>query len=51
MQWDKDGNCDRLQIITSELTILETLVVPLRTQNTVLINAYEQLLSGTVLTP
>lgn len=38
---------NQLQIITSELTILETLVVPLRTQNTVLINAYEQLLSGT----
>jgi predicted nucleic acid-binding protein len=38
---------NQLQIVTSELTILETLVVPLRTQNTVLINAYEQLLSGT----
>jgi len=38
---------NQLQIITSELTILETLVVPLRMQNTVLINAYDQLLSGT----
>jgi predicted nucleic acid-binding protein len=38
----------QLQIITSELTILEALVVPLRTQNTILIDTYEQLFSSQI---
>lgn len=33
-----------VEILTSELTLMETLVVPLRNQNTALVNAYEQLL-------
>jgi predicted nucleic acid-binding protein len=37
-----------VQLISSELLLLECLVIPLRTNNTVLVNAYEQLLSSQV---
>lgn len=35
-------------IVTSELTLMESLVVPLRNGNTILIDTYEQLLSSQV---
>jgi predicted nucleic acid-binding protein len=35
---------NEISIVSSELTLMETLVIPLRTENTILINAYEQLL-------
>ena len=34
-----------IQIVSSELLILECLVLPLKTNNTILINAYEQFLA------
>jgi predicted nucleic acid-binding protein len=34
-----------IQIVSSELLILECLVLPLRTNNTILVNAYEQFLA------
>jgi predicted nucleic acid-binding protein len=45
--WEKlhSGN---IQLISSELLLLECLVIPLRTNNTVLINAYEQFLSSRI---
>ena len=36
-----------LRLATSELTLLETLVMPLRQADTTLVQTYEQLLSGT----
>ena len=35
-----------IKVITSELSLLETLVVPIRDQNTRLVEAYETLLTG-----
>lgn len=43
--WEK-FQANELEIITSELTILETLVLPLKQGNTVLANDYEQLLEN-----
>jgi predicted nucleic acid-binding protein len=37
-----------ISIVSSELTLMESLVVPLRNGNTILIDAYEQLLSSQV---
>lgn len=37
---------NEISIASSELTLMESLVVPLKNGNTVLINAYEQLLSS-----
>jgi predicted nucleic acid-binding protein len=34
-----------IQLISSELLLLECLVIPIRTNNTILINAYEQFLA------
>lgn len=36
-----------IRLVTSELTLLETLVMPLRQADTALVQTYEQLLSGT----
>ena len=36
-----------IRLVTSELTLLETLVMPLRQADATLVQAYEQLLSGT----
>jgi predicted nucleic acid-binding protein len=35
----------RIQLVTSELTLMETLVMPIKTNNTALIDDYEQLLT------
>lgn len=45
--WEKlpSGN---IHIISSELLLLECLIIPLRTNNTVLINAYDQFLSSRI---
>jgi predicted nucleic acid-binding protein len=42
--WEK-LQAGSVQLISSELLLLECLVIPLRTNNTALINAYEQFLS------
>lgn len=36
-----------IRLVTSELTLLETLVMPVRQADTTLVQTYEQLLSGT----
>ncbi|MEB3294721.1 MAG: PIN domain-containing protein [Synechococcales bacterium] len=38
-----------IQLISSELLLLECLVIPIRTNNTVLINAYEQFLATRII--
>lgn len=43
--WQK-FQASELELITSELTLLETLVLPLKQGNTVLANDYEQLLEN-----
>jgi predicted nucleic acid-binding protein len=45
--WEKMES-GSIQLISSELLLLECLVIPLRTNNTVLINAYEQFLSSRI---
>lgn len=43
--WQKLQN-DEIGVMTSELTVLESLVLPLRNHNTELVSSYEQLLLG-----
>lgn len=42
---------NEISIVTSQLTLMECLVVPLRMGNTILIDAYEQILSEVSLVP
>ncbi len=44
--WQRSAT-DEIQLISSELALLETLVAPLKNANFVLINAYETLLMST----